>query len=56
MTAAKSASPFAATASGADIQPGQLLRITGKVQQSGTREASMLDPAYQVIDVPEEQS
>ncbi len=47
---------FHGDGNGADIQPGQLLRITGKVQQSGTREASMLDPTYQVIDVPEEQS
>jgi hypothetical protein len=42
--------------SGADIQPGQVLRVTGKVQQSGTRDASMLDPSYQVIEVPEEQA
>ncbi len=40
--------------SGSDIQPGQVLRITGKVQQSGNREASMLDPTYQVIEVPEQ--
>jgi hypothetical protein len=40
--------------SGDDIQPGQLLRITGKVYQSGTRQASMLDPTYQVIEQPEE--
>jgi len=37
-----------------DIQPGQVLRITGKVQQSGTRQASMLDPTYEVIERPEE--
>jgi amino acid transporter len=39
---------------GDDIQPGQLLRITGKVHQSGTRQASMLDPAYEVIERPEQ--
>ncbi|KBZ59049.1 APC family permease [Mycobacterium colombiense] len=37
---------------GADIQPGQVLRITGKARQSGTRAISMLDPAYQVIEDP----
>ncbi len=35
-----------------DIQAGQVLRITGKVQQSGNREPSMLDPTYQVIEQP----
>jgi RecG-like helicase len=37
---------------GADIQPGQVLRITGKARQTGTRAISMLDPAYQVIEDP----
>jgi hypothetical protein len=39
---------------GDDIQPGQLLRVTGKVHQSGTRHASMLDPTYEVIERPEQ--
>jgi amino acid transporter len=39
---------------GDDIEPGQVLRVTGKANQSGNREISMLDPTYQVIDVPEE--
>jgi amino acid transporter len=37
---------------GADIQPGQLLRITGKARQSGNRPMSMVDPAYHVIGDP----
>jgi amino acid transporter len=37
---------------GADIQPGQLLRITGKARQSGKRPMSMIDPAYHVIEDP----
>jgi amino acid transporter len=39
---------------GDDIQPGQVLRVTGKANQSGIREVSMVDPTYQVIDAPEE--
>src|ERR1700744_4823463 len=39
---------------GADIQPGQVLRVTGKVTQSGNRRVSITDPTYQVIEVPEE--
>jgi hypothetical protein len=39
---------------GADIQPGQLLRITGKARQSGQRPMSMLDPAYHVVEEPAE--
>jgi hypothetical protein len=39
---------------GDDIQPGQVLRVTGKANQSGDREISMLDPTYKVVDVPEE--
>jgi hypothetical protein len=31
-----------------------VLRITGKVHQSGNRQASMLDPTYEVIERPEE--
>ncbi|MGO9384668.1 MAG: amino acid permease [Mycobacterium sp.] len=37
---------------GADIQPGQLLRLTGKARQTGTRPISMLDPAYHVVEGP----
>ncbi|ORA82150.1 amino acid permease [Mycobacterium malmoense] len=37
---------------GADIQPGQLLRITGKARQAGNRAISMIDPAYHVIEDP----
>jgi amino acid transporter len=39
---------------GDDIQPGQVLRITGKASQSGNRQVSMADPTYKVIEVPEE--
>ncbi len=39
---------------GADIQPGQLLRITGKARQTGNRPISMLDPAYHVLEEPPE--
>jgi hypothetical protein len=36
---------------GADILPGQLLRITGKPRRSGDNEAiSMADPAYQAVE------
>ena len=41
-------------AGGADIQPGQLLRVTGKARQSGKRPMSMIDPAYQVVEESEE--
>ncbi|HEY3995195.1 MAG TPA: amino acid permease [Mycobacterium sp.] len=37
---------------GADVQPGQLLRITGKARQSGTRAITMVDPEYQVVEDP----
>jgi amino acid transporter len=37
---------------GADIQPGQLLRITGKPRQSGTQPMVLVDPAYHVIEDP----
>ncbi len=39
---------------GADIQPGQLLRITGKPRQSGNRPMFMTDPAYHVVEEPAE--
>ena len=41
---------------GADIQPGQLLQITGKARQSGNRTMSMTDPAYHVVEDPQEKS
>ena len=37
---------------GADIEPGQLLRITGKARRSGDGPISMVDPAYHVIEDP----
>ncbi|UXA05689.1 amino acid permease [Mycobacterium sp. SMC-2] len=37
---------------GADIQPGQVLRITGKARQMGNRPISMVDPVYHVIEDP----
>jgi amino acid transporter len=39
---------------GAEIQPGQVLRVTGKARQTGNRQVSMLDPTYRVIETPEE--
>lgn len=39
---------------GADIQPGQVLRITGKARQTGNRPVSMVDPDYQVLQQPQE--
>jgi amino acid transporter len=38
---------------GDDIQPGQVLRITGKARGYGNRPAHMSDPSYQVIEEPE---
>jgi uncharacterized protein YdeI (BOF family) len=35
---------------GADIQPGQRVRITGEAQRSGDSPVSMVDPAYQVVE------
>ncbi|WP_419538247.1 APC family permease [Mycobacterium colombiense] len=40
---------------GADIAPGQLLRITGKPKQTGNRPMSLVDPAYHVIEDPAKQ-
>ncbi|OBF67703.1 DNA-binding protein [Mycobacterium sp. 852002-51971_SCH5477799-a] len=37
---------------GADIAPGQVLRITGKPKQSGNRPMSLIDPTYHVIEDP----
>jgi amino acid transporter len=45
---------FRAGRGGADIQPGQLLRLTGKARQTGTRPISMLDPAYHVVEDPQQ--
>ena len=39
---------------GGDIQPGQVVRVTGKASQSGNRQVSMADPTYKIIEVPEE--
>ncbi|WIM89938.1 amino acid permease [Candidatus Mycobacterium wuenschmannii] len=39
---------------GDDIQPGQLLRVTGKASQSGNKQVAMEDPRYAVIETPEE--
>ena len=39
---------------GADIQPGQVLRVTGKARQTGKRPISVVEPVYQVIETPEE--
>jgi hypothetical protein len=36
------------------IQPGQVVRITGKANQSGIGRVSMVDPTCKVIEVPEE--
>jgi hypothetical protein len=38
---------------GTEIQPGQLLRLTGKAQQSGNRPVYMADPSYHIIEEPE---
>ncbi|BBZ51461.1 amino acid permease [Mycobacterium heidelbergense] len=43
---------FRAGHGGADIQPGQLLRIIGKPRQSGRKPMEMVDPAYHVIEDP----
>jgi amino acid transporter len=39
---------------GDDIQPGQVLRLTGKASQSGNKQVAMNDPTYEVIETPEE--
>jgi hypothetical protein len=41
---------------GDDIQPGQVLRVTGKASQSGNKQVSMEDPRYSVIETPEDAS
>ena len=37
---------------GADIQPGQVLRITGKAHRNANEAMSMADPAYHVVGQP----
>jgi hypothetical protein len=39
---------------GADIEPGQLLRVTGKARQSSNQPMSMVDPFYQIVEQTEE--
>jgi amino acid transporter len=35
---------------GADIQPGQLVRVTGKARQTGHRPVYMSDPEYHIVE------
>jgi hypothetical protein len=44
---------FSPVHGGIDIQPGQLLRITGKARRSGSQPVHMTDPIYRVIETPE---
>jgi hypothetical protein len=37
---------------GDDIQPGQVLRVTGKATQSGNKQVAMNDPTYTVVETP----
>jgi DNA/RNA endonuclease YhcR with UshA esterase domain len=39
---------------GDDIQPGQVVRVTGKATQSGNKQVSIDDPRYAVIETREE--
>jgi amino acid transporter len=39
---------------GDDIQPGQVLRVTGKASQSGNKQVAIDDPTYAVIETPQE--
>jgi amino acid transporter len=39
---------------GAEIQPGQVLRVTGKARQTGNRQISITDPTYRVIETPDQ--
>jgi amino acid transporter len=39
---------------GADFQPGQVLRVTGKARQTGNRPIYMADPTYRIMDTPEQ--
>ena len=45
---------FSAGQGGTDIQPGQVVRLTGKARQTGNRPITMSDPNYRIIDTPEE--
>jgi hypothetical protein len=45
---------FSAGHGGTDIQPGQVVRLTGKARQTGNRPITMSDPSYRIIDTPEE--
>ena len=38
---------------GPDIQPGQLVRITGKARRSGNQPVYLTDPTYRVIASPD---
>lgn len=37
---------------GDDIQPGQIVRVTGKAHQTGSRPTSIANPAYVIVDDP----
>ncbi|BDE15959.1 DNA-binding protein [Mycobacterium kiyosense] len=39
---------------GADVQPGQLLRLTGKPRQSGNGPVTIVDPDYRIVEQPAE--
>ena len=39
---------------GDDIEPGQLLRVTGKARESSQGPKSMVDPTYHLVEQPEE--
>ena len=39
---------------GTDIQPGQLLQVTGKARRSGNRPVWMSNPSYRVVETPQE--
>jgi hypothetical protein len=45
---------FSSGHGGTDIQPGQVVRLTGKARQTGNRPITMSDPNYRIIDPPEE--
>jgi hypothetical protein len=47
---------FAPGRGGADIAPGQVLRVTGRARQSGSRPMWMVNPAYDVVEQPQETS
>ena len=41
---------------GDDIQAGQVVRMTGKARQSGTRPVTMVDPEYRIVQASAEDS